>query len=128
MSKLTKQIKTDLDELARVDKKVHQIRSHYEQLRGEVLTPNIIIMLGDIDVELKSELDGPLIKARELTDKIKADTIAAGLRVDGSIYKAIFVKGRQSWDSRALDGYAEAHPEIKQFKKVGNPSARIQTG
>lgn len=38
-------------------------------------------------------------------------------------------KPRVYWDSKALDGYAAAHPEILQFRteKMPNPSIRIDT-
>jgi len=40
-------------------------------------------------------------------------------------YKAIYVKGRITWNTKALIGYAIAYPEVEQFKKVGKPSVKI---
>ena len=44
----------------------------------------------------------------------------------GSLLHAIYAAGRASWDTKALEGYAVAHPEILQFKKVGEPSVSIR--
>lgn len=38
----------------------------------------------------------------------------------------VYNKGRESWDSKGLNGYAVAHPEIVCFKKVGAPYASIK--
>jgi hypothetical protein len=35
------------------------------------------------------------------------------------------VKGRVSWDTKALDGYAVAHPEIEKLRIEGAPTVRI---
>lgn len=58
---------------------------------------------------------------------IRVAVLAAGQTVKG-VYTAVFNKGRVSWDTKALDGYAAAHPEIAQFKKAGDPSVSIRRG
>jgi len=46
--------------------------------------------------------------------------------VKGRELEAVYVKGRISWDNKALDGYAAAHPEIGAFRKQGDPSVSIR--
>jgi len=62
--------------------------------------------------ELKSELT-PLIVA-----------IGATVKADG--IQAIYSKPRVTWDTKALDGFAAAHPEIEKFRKIGNPSVSFR--
>ncbi len=39
---------------------------------------------------------------------------------------AVWSKGRETWDTKSLDGYALAHPEIASLRKVGDPSVSIR--
>lgn len=50
------------------------------------------------------------------------------MKGDKSKWQAIYMKGRETWDGKLLSGYAAAHPEINQFKKVGEPSVTIRGG
>lgn len=62
----------------------------------------------------------------ELREQIKAMVIEGQTSVKGDSIFAIYVKPRVTWDSKRLEGYAAAHPEIEAFKKVGRPSVRFQ--
>jgi len=57
---------------------------------------------------------------------IKADTLALGETVRGAAFQAVWNKGRQSWDAKGLTTYAEANPEILQFRKEGEPSVTLR--
>jgi hypothetical protein len=39
---------------------------------------------------------------------------------------AIYYRGRVMWDSRGLSSYAETHPEVLEFRRIGNPSVSIR--
>lgn len=57
---------------------------------------------------------------------IKESVLSIGEPVKGEFLQAIFIKGRVSWDTKGLDGYAVAHPEILIFKKTGEPSVSLK--
>jgi hypothetical protein len=56
---------------------------------------------------------------------VKRAVVAHGESVEAQHMRAIYVKPRITWDNQRLEGYAEAHPEIKAFRRVGNPSVRL---
>lgn len=67
--------------------------------------------------------------AATVTDRereLKALVLESGASVKGNVVQAVFTKGRVSWDTRALDGYAAGHPEVAQFRKQGEPSVSIR--
>lgn len=66
------------------------------------------------------------IAAREA--QIKTAVIEAGVSVKGAHLQAVYSKGRASWDTKGLDGYAVAHPEINVFRSVGQPIVSIRKG
>lgn len=61
-----------------------------------------------------------------LESEIKAAVIALGETVKADGIMAVYNKGRESWDGKALSGYAAAHPEILVFRSVGDPSVSIR--
>ncbi len=62
----------------------------------------------------------------DLTELIKRQIVAAQTSVKGAVLHAVYRKGAITWDSKKLDGFAAAHPEIEKFRKVGEPSVSIQ--
>ena len=61
-----------------------------------------------------------------LEEDIKTAVLQAGETVKTEKISAIWNKGKTTWDSRLLDGYAVAHPEILQARKVGNPTVSFK--
>ncbi|MCG3145996.1 MAG: hypothetical protein HONDAALG_03775 [Gammaproteobacteria bacterium] len=49
-----------------------------------------------------------------------------GATVKGAALSAVYAKGRVSWDNKALEGYAVAHPELLAFRSEGAPSVSIR--
>ena len=83
-------------------------------------------VLDDIEAEFspKAELIGNEIAALE--SAVKTAVLADGATVKGGALQAVFAKGRVTWDTKSLDGYCKAHPELEEFRKVGDPSVSIR--
>jgi hypothetical protein len=87
-----------------------------------------------IDDEVKRRTAEFVAPLQDQLDTIKA-ALAAAVVAHGETLKTPFgrvefVRGgeRVTWDAKALEGYAAAHPEILKFKsvKATEPSARIK--
>ena len=63
---------------------------------------------------------------RELNRVSGLDVLLRGESLRGSVYQAIYMKGRVSWDSAAIDQYARAHPEVLKFRREGQPSVSLR--
>jgi len=63
------------------------------------------------------DLEEPL---QEIENEIKATVLEAGESAEHLGVKATYRSGydRVSYDSKALDGYAAAHPEVLAFRKA----------
>jgi hypothetical protein len=61
-----------------------------------------------------------------LTADIKAAVLDLGNSVKATHLHAVWSKPRVSWDTKSLDGYAVAHPELFAFRKEGKPSVSIR--
>jgi peptidoglycan hydrolase CwlO-like protein len=62
----------------------------------------------------------------ELENSIKESTRIIQHTVNGESLRAVWSKGRTSWNTDSLEGYAVVHPEILIFKTVGDPSVSIR--
>lgn len=76
--------------------------------------------------ELQKGLKFLTEKEVELTNQVKEVVIRTETSIKGMYLHAIFTKGKTTWDTKALGGFAIVHPEISQFKKVGQPSVSIR--
>jgi len=76
--------------------------------------------------ELKEHLDTARGMETTVTGSIKQSVLEIKESVKGSLLHAVYATGRASWDTKALEGYAVAHPEVFQFKKIGEPSVSIR--
>lgn len=98
-----------------------------QALIDSILTPEIKQKISDIEAEFSEKNAAVQEKLSALESEIKGDVVSGGETVKGDYLMAVFTKGRVSWDTKSLDGYAAAHPEIAQFKKTGDPSVSIRT-
>ena len=94
------------------------------------MTKEIRNQLEAVDQEFDKEFTTLKDIANKLEIEIREEVLITGVGVKKTVsnYGVSFVKGRVSWDTKALEGYAAAHSEIDKFKKIGKPSVRITRG
>lgn len=97
-----------------------------KQMIDTVLTTEIKQAIADIESEFAGKSEAVDANIEKLTAEIKDEVLANGATVKGEHMMAVFTKGRVSWDTKALDGYVVAHPEVSQFRKEGEPSVAIR--
>lgn len=102
------------------------IKQDKQMLIDKVLTPEIKEKLKEIDEEFDSKVDDLILKRTLLEAEIKQEVLAAGRTVKGTNHQFVYGKPRVTWNVPALDGYAEAHPEIRKFRSEGNPSVSVR--
>ena len=115
-----------LDTLAEYQAQRAYLELKKQELIDAVLTAEIKAKLADIDAEFSVQLASAETAIASIESEIKADVITAGATCKGANLQAVYTKGRITWDTKALDGYAAAHPEIQPFRKEGSPSVSIR--
>lgn len=81
----------------------------------------------EVEAEFSGKLEAANAKQAELEQAIRDAVVNHGQTVRGEYLTAVYMKGRVSWDTKALDGYSAAHPEIAQFRKEGAPSVSLRS-
>jgi len=69
------------------------------------------------------ELDDRILA---LENEVKTATVTYGESVKGTFMRAIFNRGRVSWNTKGLVGYSVANPEILAFRKQGRPYVSLR--
>ena len=105
---------------------IDAIGQEKQALIDQVLTPEIKEKLAEIDAEFDPKVDEIAQQKSMLEAAIKQEILQAGRTVKGTYHSFVWSKPRVSWDTKALDGYALAHPEIQQFRTEGNPSVSVR--
>ncbi|MCJ7443116.1 MAG: hypothetical protein MUO26_01050 [Methanotrichaceae archaeon] len=80
----------------------------------------------EIEVEFAGKSGAVDENIKKLTEEIKADVLTAGSSIKGKYYQGVYVKGRVTWDTSKMDGYAVGHPEVLFMRKEGEPSCTIR--
>ena len=81
---------------------------------------------GPIDATTVAVLSDVHGNATALEGEIKNDVLLNGQTVSTELYQAIYVRGRVSWDNEGINRYAESHPEVLKFRKVGQPNVTLR--
>ena len=68
-------------------------------------------------------LDGEFSR---LQDVLRAAILARGASFRQGRVQAVFYPGRVTYDAKAMEAYAAAHPEVNEFKKVSKPFVQLR--
>jgi len=120
------EIKQKLDLLADHQAQRDAIALQKAELADAVLTTEIKAQLAEIDAEFAGKTEAVNANIAALETEVKQAVVEHGTSVKGTFLHAIWNKGRVSWDTRSLDGYAVAHPELLSFRKEGEPSVSLR--
>lgn len=97
-----------------------------EALLDGILTPEIKEKIAELDAEFQPKIDQLILERELLEAEIKAEVLVASRTIKGTYHNFTWNKPKVSWDTKALDVYAMAHPEILQFRKEGDPYVSVR--
>ena len=118
-------VESKLSRLKAIDIDLERVYLKRESLIETFLGEEVAKKLREIDDEMELEVQKVDTARHMLEVEIKQDVLRLGESVSGE-YAAVYNKGRISWNNEAMEGYAAAHPEVLQFRKVGKPSVSIR--
>ena len=82
--------------------------------------------MAELKAEFEPQLDGLQQQIMEIEGVLKEYVVTVGETLKGTDHMFVYAKGRVSYDTRRLEGYAEAHPEILVFRSEGKPSVSVR--
>ncbi len=114
-----------LDELSEVQTAVEVTRLDLEAKRAEILK-SVQAELEALEEEFAPLLATAEARIEQLREEIKSEVLEHGASVRSGRLQAVYSRGRTTWDTRALEAYAEAHPEVNEFRREGAPSVSLR--
>lgn len=72
--------------------------------------------------KFNNETDDVQKMISELESEIKEEVLKRGESVKTNYMNVTWNKGRVSWNSKLLEGYAMAHPDILGARSIGDPT------
>lgn len=114
-----------LDELAELRAAASLTRADYEQRRAEILRA-VQAELEALEAEYAPLFETAAERQAALEAEIKALVAEAGQSVKHRNIQAVYTRGRTTWDTKGLTTYAEAHPEVNQYRREGKPSVSLR--
>ena len=119
-------INRDLDELAEVEAQLDLLVLSKKEMINSVIPFVVRQHMDDIEVEFASKIAVTEANIAQLREHIRQDVLELGSTVKGEFIMAVWTKARTSWDTKALNGYAAAHPSLNDLRKTGKPSVTIR--
>lgn len=122
---MSETIANQLDQLANFMAQRDVLNLHKKELIDQVLTPEIKARLEEIEAEFAGKLEAVEANISAMEEDIRQTALQHRASVRGTFLRVVWHKGRVSWDTKSLDRYAQAHPEIDAFRKQGEPYVSI---
>lgn len=117
-----------LDRIAALEAEQAGLIAAASDARDAIIDPlmaSIKSKLDDVDSTFSPRIVELQAKILSERDNVRNSVLVLGRSVEGATLRCEYVRGRVTWDDRALSGYEAAHPEIANFKRVGNANTRI---
>ena len=121
------EVMVKLDELADLQMGQTALQLRKQEEIDQVITPEVKARLAEIDAKYLGESEDLQSKIAVLDYDIRAAVLKLGASIKGNRLHAVWAKGRVTWDTKSLDGYAAGHPEIAQFRKEGAATVSIRS-
>lgn len=94
--------------------------------KKQAIPADVQKVLDDIEAEFAPQMDNMNKSIAELEALVKAAVLSDGQSASGGSLQAVYAKGRVTWETAKLEGYVKAHPELAEYRKVGEPSVSIR--
>lgn len=115
-----------LNRLAELQAKRDELQAKLKADIDGVIPPEVKQAIADFELLHVNQAMPVQEEIATLEESIRSDVLAAGVTAKGEHLICTWNKPRVSWDTKGLDGYAVAHPELNAFRKEGEPSTTIK--
>lgn len=111
-----------MDTLVELRTQTAEVDAKIQKLIDDSIPPAVLKAIQN----LKADREGMVGAVDRLEADIKTAVLQHGESIKADKLQAVYAKGRETWDSKGLTGYAIVHPEILTLKKTGEPSVSLR--
>jgi len=92
----------------------------------DILGPEILQKITLVEETFDQKIQQISERNTAIYDTVKGETLSMGKTISGNNHMMCFVPGKISWDTKRLEGYSAAHPEILSFRIEGAPYVQMR--
>ena len=119
-----RELRQMLDQIYDLQAALDDYRLQEEEATRSLLGDELYRQLQELREEFESTRQALQETMDSLVRDVKSGVKGLGHSVKGEHLHAVYMR-RTTWDTKALNGYAVAHPEVEQFRKM-SPSVSIR--
>jgi len=123
---MSEEIISLLDRYCDLHERLEALRAEAQERREAAIPPEVRAAIMAIDAAYGPDIAALEEEINAMKTVIEAKVLAIGQTVKSARAIAVYNKGRVTWDTQALEGFAAAHPEILRFRKEGYPYVTIR--
>ncbi|HEY1191418.1 MAG TPA: DUF413 domain-containing protein [Gemmata sp.] len=101
------------------------LEAEYREARAAVLA-TVREQLDAVDAAFAEQIQAAGAESAQAEQDVREFVLSLGRSVGAGGIKASYRSPPVTWDSEKLSAYAEAHPEVLAFRKVGKPSVAVR--
>ncbi|MCI0704996.1 MAG: DUF413 domain-containing protein [Planctomycetia bacterium] len=122
------------EEVVRTFQTLGQARATAARLEAEYLAARQVVLqavrdkLDAVDAAFAERMQNANEAAAVADRAVRELVMRLGRSIRTAGVSAIYHKARVSWDNEQMEGYAQRHPEVKAFRKVGKPIVALRFG
>jgi uncharacterized protein YifE (UPF0438 family) len=114
-----------LEQLQAARVKAVKVNDEYAARRAAIMD-RVRPLLDALDAEYADRLRATGEEAERLEEAAREAVLAYGASFRHAGVHAVYNKPRVTWDGKGLAEYAETHPEVAAFRRVGKPSVSLR--
>lgn len=115
-----------LDQLYELKVQQQSLEEEKIKKHNEIITPEILEKLQELEDEFAPMVQASSLRIADLTSEVQKAVLAQGSTAKSQHFTAVWNSGKTSWDTKALNGVVEIIPELKKFRKIGDPYVVIR--
>jgi len=119
-------ISQKLDHLANLQAQRDVLELEKQTLIDQAIPPEIKARLEEIEAEFAGKRETVDANITALETEVREEVLRQRSTVKSTFLRVIYNPGRVTWNTKSLDAYARARPEILEFRKQGEPFVSIQ--
>ena len=115
-----------MENYADLTERLKMLSDNLAELKAKAIPVDVYKIIAELDDEYLPMIEQVQAALAYTKERIEQQVLDATTTWKGTRYMAVWNRGRETWDGKALDGFAMAHPEILQAKKIGNPTVTFR--
>jgi uncharacterized protein YifE (UPF0438 family) len=113
--------------LSAARKRAADLDARYHAARQEVLAA-LREQLDAVDAQFAEQIQSATDDSAAAEKAVRELVLKLGRNISLAGIKVAYSPGRVTWDAEKMAAYAELHPEVKEFRKVGKPWVAVRFG